>query len=210
VKKHLITLFAASGFALCGTAVATAADGDITVANEPAGINCMYAGIRVDIQRGNKDVMTQANKPKTPPKPDPKDETFYVCNGAPGTNGSTGPVGAPGPKGEPGGPGTVPVVRKCTTSVRTNARVYLPKPLRGNKKLRLVIQGPNTTNIRFNKNVLVHTLKDGNRPFVFVPLRNRNCGSYIITVRAPYSSVKPVTELWNITGLYGLNRKRIS
>jgi hypothetical protein len=224
MKKHLITLVAASGFALVGTTVATAApqdpcannpttlcDGNIVVTDEPAGLNCTYGGIAITVQRGAKDGIKEMGT-KEPPKGepvDPADETFYVCNGAPGTNGSDGPAGAPGPIGEPGGPGTTPpTARKCTTSVRTGARVYLPPALRGNKKLRLTIQGPSTTRVRFDKNVLVRTLKDGRRPFVFVPLRNRNCGSYIITVRAK-GAAKPVTELWNITGLYGLNRQRI-
>lgn len=223
MKKYLLTLVAASGLALAGTTVATAApqdpcannpttlcDGNIVVTDEPAGLNCTYGGIAITVQRGAKDPEKKLMgdvKEEEPPT-DPQDETFYVCNGAPGTDGDDGAAGAPGPIGEPGGPAVGPIARKCTTSVRTGARVYLPPSLRGNKKLRLTIQGPNTTKVRFDKSVLVRTLKNGNRPFVFVPLRNRNCGSYIVTVRAR-GAVKPITELWNITGLYGLNRQRI-
>ena len=228
MKKHLITLVAASGFALAGTTVATAApqdpcannpttlcDGNITVVDEPAGINCTYGGIAITVQRGAKDdeLKLMGEKEKQPPKepdPDPTDETFYVCNGAPGADGDDGASGAPGPIGEPGGPGvTPPAARKCTTSVRQYGRVYLPQRLRGHKKLRLQLQGPNTAKMRFNKNVLVRTLKDGSNPFVLVPLRNRNCGSYIVTVRAKNASIAPVSELWTITGLYGLSRKLI-
>lgn len=225
MKKHVITLVAASGLALVGTTVATAApqdpcannpttlcDGNITVVDEPAGINCAYGGVAITVQRGAKDdeLKLMGYAEKKPPNPDPADETFYVCNGAPGADGDDGASGAPGPIGEPGGPGTVPpTARKCTTSVRQYGRVYLPQRLRGFKKLRLTLQGPNTAKTRFNKNVLVRTFADGSNPFVLVPLRNRNCGSYIVTVRSKNANIRPVTELWNITGLYGLTRKPI-
>jgi len=203
-KMYLTAACVASGLALTGTAMASqqSKDGDITVTNEPAGLNCQYGGVAITVQRGKKDAeLTLQKKPK---QPDPPDEIYYVCNGAPGDDGATG---APGPIGEPGGPGTTPpVARKCTTSVRQYGRVYLPKRLRGNEKLRLQLQGPNTTKMRFNKNVKVRTFADGSNPFVLVPLRNRNCGSYIVTVRSRNNAVAPVSELWTITGLYGLSR----
>jgi hypothetical protein len=214
VKKHLITLCIASGLAVAGTSVATASptpDGNLTISNEAAGPNCTYGGLRIDVQHGKKDGIQQMNYKPAPP-PDPKDGVFYVCNGAPGTNGAPGPAGPAGEVGSVGAPGPAGAAgqntsRSCVTSVRDGARMYLPSGLRNQKRVQLQIQGPNTTKLRYDKSVVVGTTTS-NRPFVFVPLLNRGCGSYIVTVRAENAS-KPIAELWKITGLFGLHRQPI-
>lgn len=60
---------------------------DTLIADEPAGANCPYGGLRVQAE----------------------DETRYVCNGAPGADGAAGADGqngAQGPAGQNGAPGT--------------------------------------------------------------------------------------------------------
>jgi hypothetical protein len=78
-------------------------DHTIVVA-EPAGLNCPTGGIKIVIVHGAVDpnavVRTQRNL--HPPKHDPADEVFFVCNGLNGVPGPPGPIGPPGPPGPPG------------------------------------------------------------------------------------------------------------
>lgn len=61
---------------------------DINVEDEPPGINCEFGGLKIEVgtdtnQNGALD-------------PDEVEETFYVCNGAPGGEGPPGPAGSNG------------------------------------------------------------------------------------------------------------------
>jgi hypothetical protein len=194
----------------CANNPTTLCDGNATFVNEPAGPNCTYGGVRIEIQRGKKDdveFLSAEVVEDDQPEPDPKDEVLYVCNGVPAISepGIPGIVGPSGPPGAPGPSATLP--RRCLPSVRLNQRLVLPSSLRNNKKVRLVVQGPNAKNVRFNKNVQVRTRNDS-RQFIRVPMRNRNCGSYIITVSAP-GAAKSVTQIWTVTGLFGLKRVKV-
>lgn len=204
-----------------------ARDGDdkIIVTEEPPGENCSAGGIKVYIQHGKLDGQVQdpvllGAEPepiiKPEPQEDPPDETFFICNGINGTNGTDGapgpqgPAGIPGvvgltgpqgPQGLPGSPG-----RRCQSSVRLGVRFFLPARLGVFNRLRLAIRGPNSQRIRLNSIVRVRTPANGGGRFVFVPLRNRNCGRYILTLNGP-SGVRPVAGLWTITGRFGLKRQ---
>jgi hypothetical protein len=70
------------------------------------------------------------------------------------------------------------------------------------------VNGP----LRFDQNVRTRIPRSGpRRVFVFVPLRARNCGSYLITVsRGPASQVEPMIQIWQITGRFGLKRTTIT
>ena len=68
---------------------------DIDVFVEPPGANCPAGGIKIVIVRGEPDGPERTH----PPKPDPADLVFYVCNGQDGDDGEPGPPGPPGPPG---------------------------------------------------------------------------------------------------------------
>lgn len=216
----------------CAHNPTTLCDGNINITNEPPGENCETGGIKIVLQHGKKDgteepepvQLAQGYEPKEPeqpktPKEDPPDETFFVCNGLPGPPGPPGPPGANGTNGANGSTPTPTTSasaagtrsssspRKCFSSARLAVRFILPARLADFNSLRLVIRGPNTTKIRFNKIMLVRTAKNGKR-FVFVPLRARNCGRYIVTLNGP-ANVKPLAGQWTITGGFGLKRRQI-
>jgi hypothetical protein len=92
--------------------------------------------------------------------------------------------------------------------VRLGVRFFLPPRLAVFGSLRLVIRGPNTTAIRFNGIIRVRTPANGKGKFVYIPLRDRNCGRYILTLNGP-AGVAPVSGLWTITGRFGLTRKQL-
>lgn len=73
-------------------------DGQVSVTVEPPGENCAAGGIVVVIIHGRPDDATAKGS-----KPDPPDETFFVCNGEQGETGATGPAGPTGATG-PAGP----------------------------------------------------------------------------------------------------------
>lgn len=149
------------------------------------------------------------------PKPDPADEVFFVCNGATGPAGPAGPQGPQGPPGAvqlPSGGTGIPTVgtpKVCQSSTRIGVRLFLPPRLARFGVVRLQIAKVNGP-LRFNKNVRTRVPRDNpNGPvFVFVPLRARNCGSYLITVGR--GSVEPVIQIWKITGRFGLVRTTIT
>ncbi len=76
----------------------------VVVVSEPVGENCPTGGIKIVIVHGAVDPAAVVKVARTvhPPKNDPPDEVFYVCNGlngVPGPPGPAGPPGAPGPEG---------------------------------------------------------------------------------------------------------------
>lgn len=81
----------------------------VVVVTEPPGMNCPTGGIKVIVIHGlvDPESFTGHKKHHPRPKPDPKDEVFFVCNGANGVPGPPGPAGPPGP---PGPPGVTPVI----------------------------------------------------------------------------------------------------
>lgn len=151
------------------------------------------------------------------PRPDPPDETFFICNGATGPAGPQGPAGAPGAQGPPGavqlpGGGTgipTPIAKVCQSSTRIGVRMFLPPRLGRFGVIRLTVQKVNGP-VRFSGNQRVRVPRSNlNGPrFVFVPLRARNCGSYLIT--ASRGSVEPLIQIWQITGRFGLKRTTIT
>jgi hypothetical protein len=76
----------------------------ILVVQEPAGANCALGGIKIVIVHGalDPDAVVRTARTGKPPKDDPADEAFYVCNGLNGVPGPPGPVGPPGPPGPAG------------------------------------------------------------------------------------------------------------
>jgi hypothetical protein len=76
----------------------------VIVVTEEAGLNCPTGGIKIVIVHGAVDPTAVVRTARTihPPKDDPADETFYVCNGLNGVPGPPGPIGPPGPPGPPG------------------------------------------------------------------------------------------------------------
>ena len=91
--------------------------------------------------------------------------------------------------------------------MRLGVRLFLPPRLGRFGVVRLRIA--TTTNpARFNANVRVRTPRNGVGRFIFVPIRNRNCGSYVLTVSR--GSVEPVVQVWRITGRFGLTRTTIT
>ena len=209
---------------------------DIRVTAEPSGVNCPAGGIKVVVRRGRFDdapvptPVIMGDEPVMPevpslipdfPRVDPPDDVFYVCNGvdgapgapgAPGATGATGPTGPPGVAGPAGAQGPIgipgrPDAPRCQSSTLIGQRFFPPARLAIFSNLRLVIRGPNTTNIRFNSIIRVRTASNGKR-FVYIPLRNRNCGRYIITLNGP-AGIQPVAGLWTITGRFGLIRRQI-
>jgi hypothetical protein len=180
-------------------------DGSLHVSPEPAGENCPAGGIKLVIQRGELDSSEPVLMKK---KEDQPDEIFYICNGINGKDGAPGATGPPGPVVViPPNPDEPP--KKCFSSARLGVRFFLPKRLRDFPSLRLVIRGPNSMNIRLNKIMRVRTPLRGGNEFVFVPMRARNCGEYIISINGP-ANVKPVFEKWEVTGGFGLRREKAS
>jgi hypothetical protein len=112
------------------------------------------------------------------------------------------------PSGGTGIP-TVGTPKVCQSSTRIGVRLFLPPRLARFGVVRLQIAKVNGP-LRFNKNVRTRVPRDNpNGPvFVFVPLRARNCGSYLITVGR--GSVEPVIQIWKITGRFGLVRTTIT
>lgn len=159
-------------------------------------------------------------KPDFKPRPDPPDDTFFVCDGATGPAGPAGPVGPAGPAGPAGPPGAVqlpgggigiptPTAKVCQSSTRIGVRMFLPPALGRFGVVRLTVQKVNGP-VRFSENVRVRvsrTNRNGPR-FVFVPLRARNCGSYLVT--ASRGGVEPLIQIWQITGRFGLKRTTIT
>ena len=214
-------------------------DGNVVVVPEPPGVNCPAGGVKITIQRGRPDtVAVLQGRPGDDDdgRPNRPDETFYVCDGEPGPTGPAGPtgpigpggpggpvgpigpagpagpagppgvVGLPGPAGPPGPPGAAD--RVCRSSTRLGVRFFLPARFARLPIVRLVVRGPNTTAIRFNGVVRVRTARTGGR-FVFVPMRARNCGRYIISVNGP-AGLRPLVGAWTVTGRFGLTRQRLA
>jgi hypothetical protein len=184
-------------------------DGHITVTVEPAGPNCQFGGIKVVVQHGRLDGSAPpALQEGNGPPPDPPDSTTFVCNGGPGPAGPTGPPGPPGP---PGATTIVtpPVAKRCGPSVRLRVRFLLPARFDG-RRVQLTIQGPSTTAVRFRGSVPVLTPRfgQGTQRFIYVPLRNRNCGVYLLRLHQDGAG-PDLLGAWTITGLFGLNRQRI-
>jgi hypothetical protein len=160
-------------------------------------------------------VVKEPEEPKDPkpdfvPRPKPVPETFYVCNGLPGQDGPIGPIGPIGPAGPAGPSVTVPVQPKvCQSSTRIGVRLFLPSRLARFGVVRLAIAKVNGP-LRFNQNVRVRVSRSNptGQRFVFVPIRNRNCGSYLVTVGR--GSIEPVVQIWQITGRFGLKRTTLT
>ena len=164
-------------------------------------------GVVVPVTEEPNGVLPKPDEPKPRPRPKPVPETFYVCNGLPGPQGPEGPQGPVGPAGPVV---NVPISPKvCQSSTRIGVRLFLPPRLGrfGVVNLRIAkVDGP----LRFNANVRVRVSRTNiNGPrFVFVPIRNRNCGPYLVTVGR--GSVEPVIQIWNITGRFGLKRTTLT
>jgi hypothetical protein len=187
----------------------TLCDGNITVVTEPPGANCPAGGIKITIQRGRLDGTPAPASVNGPAPPDPPDEIHFVCNGLPGAPGPAGPPGPPGPPGAtgPAGPAGGAAAR-CQSSTRLGVRMFLPRRLGIFNTARLRIQGPNSPNVRFNSVVRIRSPRVGGGRFIFVPLRNRNCGRYVLTVIRP--EVRSFAQLWTITGRFGLRRQPLT
>jgi hypothetical protein len=97
----------------------------------------------------------------------------------------------------------------CQSSTRIGVRLFLPPRLARYGVVRLQIAKVNGP-LRFDQNVRVRVSRNNinGRRFVFVPIRNRNCGPYLITVGR--GSIEPVIQIWNITGRFGLKRTTIT
>lgn len=187
----------------------------VTVTPEPAGVNCPAGGLKVTVDRRPAPPPKVAAEgdgallPATPPPPEPT--VFFICNGAPGPTGPAGPpgppgVGLPGPPGPPGPAG--PVAPRCQSSTRLGVRLFLPARFNRFTVARLRIAKAPSGTVRFNQNVRIRVPRTGPGRFVYVPLRNRNCGSYLLTVSR--AGVEPVVQVWRITGRFGLTRTTIT
>jgi hypothetical protein len=209
----------------------------ITVTQEPPGTNCVAGGLKVVIVHGKVDpvpvlhdqvAFPDAAPPPTGSKPTPPedqpDETFFVCNGIPGPPGPAGPPGPQGPPGPAGPPGTAgapgtpsnPIVTPpvCHSSTRLGVRMFLPRRLGLFNVVNLRIQKSNSPVVRFNGPLRVRDTRPSSKVqgrFIFVPLRDRNCGSYLLTVsHGPAAQVEPLIQIWQITGRFGLKRTTIT
>lgn len=89
----------------------------VTVAAEPAGVNCANGGIAV-----------------TPIASDGTAGTvFYVCNGIDGAPGPAGPAGPPGPAGPQGSPGAPGTTRATATCASTRVTTWVLTVRRGHR-----------------------------------------------------------------------------
>jgi hypothetical protein len=175
--------------------------------------------------------------PAPPKPPDPTDLTFFVCNGVPGAAGAQGPPGPAGPTGAtgatgatgpagaagaagpagpagprgatgaqgPAGPGTSAL--RCQVSTLRGQRLFLPARFAGRGAVQLTIRGPNTTRVRFNGLLRVRVAANGAGRYLFIPLLARRCGKYTLVARAP--GVRPLAQVWTITGRFGLVRRTL-
>jgi hypothetical protein len=223
---------------------------NIIITNEPAGDNCPAGGTKVVVVHGKVDAppvllptpVTPApspaisqpgftdlgNRPPVkpePPKTDPQDETFYVCNGIDGIAGPPGPAGPAGPQGPPGTPGTPGIPGTpgtpglpgtnpppiCHSSNRQGVRMFLPARLARFSAVNLRVQKVGSAVIRFSELLRVRNTRPSSKVqgrYIYVPIQARNCGSYLLT--ASRGSVEPLIQIWRITGRFGLTRTTIT
>ena len=196
-------------------------DGDITVVVEPAGPNCEFGGIKIVHVNGRPDgepEPTPLDTVPTPPEPDPADDVFYVCNGAPGEDGEDGDDGAPGPVGPvgsvgpigpvgplgpvgppgadglpgPAGPGTPRCVnRRRLSALVLPIRARSQRPFPTNRRVR----------VRINGQTQVRRPRRSARGRAFVLVRvPRRCGVYPITAWVRGSGSRPAKRIWVVLG----------
>ena len=200
-------------------------DGDITVVVEPAGPNCEFGGIKIVHVNGRPDGEPEplAELNTTPPEPDPADDVFYVCNGAPGEDGEDGDDGAPGPVGPvgpigpigpvgplgpvgppgadglpgPAGPGDTCVNRRRVAALVLPIRARRQRPFPTNLRVR----------VRINRQTQIRRPRRGpnGRAFVLVRLPRR-CGVYPITAWVRGSGSLPAKRIWVLRGGRTLER----
>jgi len=175
----------------------------ITVESEPAGENCEFGGVKITVIHKHRGAPTKTENP-----PEPEEEVFYVCNGAPGPAGPPGPPGDPGPEGTIVGPGGLPInVTQDTTvnvnitngnrrckSIRKRARLVLPSRMRDESTVRVKVD-----RARAISSEVVRSR------FVRVNMRGKRCGAHVVQVRK--RGIDPSLRLWTVTSATGINKR---
>jgi len=200
----------------------TLCDGDTTVVVEPAGPNCEFGGIKVVVVNGKPDEAPDEDNGRElvdVDPPDPADDVFYVCNGAPGEDGEPGPPGEPGAVGPTGPPGPIGPVGplgpvgppgadglpgpagpgdSCVNLRRVSALVL---PVRARRQVPFPRSSRIRVRVRINGQTQIRRVRRsaGGRFFVLVRVP-RACGVYPITAWVPRSGSLPAKRIWVVRG----------